>query len=212
MLGPVDAHHGGPLFAVRLDGRWLELPPSIGSSLRDLRAYVESVAFAQNRVVAEFLVHSPATEAGAAGSQDLMASHVRVDVDSVSVAELSQDLIAAARQRVEGLQTTVRTLSERMLINEWPSIEGAWHAWEGELRAPKWVGGFLCQLCGDRLKELSLDGQTLGEHLIEFDGVWTDLKVAAARRDTMAVSDVLDQRLSPWLTHFSGYLTLLGAA
>jgi hypothetical protein len=192
---------------VLLDGRELKLPGHVRGSLPAIRSYLELLALQQERVVSVLSVDGHPVRFQVDLTE--LREFQRVQAQTISFAELSQQLIETAHAQVGALQTQVEAAAMQVLINDWPAVEKLWQEWAPAFLSPILIIKSLRDLCGTRIEELSLRRQTLAEHLAEFGPLWKRIEQTFEKRDILELSNALEQLLGPWLERLSDYLAKL---
>jgi hypothetical protein len=189
---------------VLIDGKRLEIPDASRKSWPAIRTYLEMWALNQGRVVSFFtlegvVIHIQKDEVE-------FKTVERVQADTITFNDLSQQLLSAACERIKQLKARVETAAVRVLINDWPAVETLWNEWAAEFKSPILIVNFLRDLCGKRLDELGFEGQSLAQHLALFDPIWNEVSAVYGRRDTLELSNVLEYRYLPSLHQLHVYL------
>ena len=188
---------------VTLDGETMVLP-SGRNSLGAIRSYLESVALASQRVLAEFAVDGCAVNLSMPLDN---LSFRRVDAITVPLSELPLLLLTTAGQQVGRARASVETALTLVLINS-PSkaSELWWHiAWQ--LKEPVltlslmpehlcqvWFGTSFHKLRHWQLEQIAIIVQRVDE--------------ACESQNNIRLSDALEKLVLPWLDKTSEHIQL----
>jgi hypothetical protein len=179
-------------------------------SLAAVRAQLELMALRQERVLAALEVDGETVNLPTAASwnKDFRC----VTAQTMSFLDLGRHMAATALKQVQSLQTRAETASALVLINEWPAIANLVQALEADLNAVLVVVSFLHELCGPCLLDATMDGASMLDHLERLNVIRNRLAMVVQQQRTEALSDVLNQRVAPWLERLAEYLIMLNEA
>ena len=188
--------------AVSLDGHAVELPATGLHSLKEVRAHLERLAAAQERILFAFFVDGFA--ASTADVEDFTDNYATVQASSIGAGELSHQMIRVARAQTQALQVRVEAAQWLVLINDWPVVERIWWDLAPDFKAPILGLGFIRDLgVGETTGDL---GKRLPLHWRELGTIQKLIEERLAQRDPIGLSSALEYRLGPWLAQLSFYL------
>ena len=188
--------------AVTLDGVEVELPATVTGSLKEIRAYLERAAAAQERILFAFFVDGFA--ASTADVEDFTDNYATVQASSIGAGELAHQMIRVARAQTQALQVRVEAAQWLVLINDWPVVERIWWDLAPDFKAPILGLGFIRDLgVGETTGDL---GKRLPTHWRELATIQKLIEERLAQRDPIGLSSALEYRLGPWLAQLSFYL------
>ncbi len=208
----VNAWKPAPLHlpSVWLDGQPVMLPARSNGSLHAIFAELESLAARRQRVLSSVWVDG--TPAEFVVGQKAGRQFLRVEAESISLAELSRRLAEETRGRVRELRWGVEQAVLVVLINEPPQNRRLWQQWQAGIREPLAKLGMLRDLWGARLGELSVGGHSLEAHLEELGRIAGHVELILLKPDAdslpaaVILSDVFERSLAPWLRRLEDYL------
>lgn len=187
---------------VTLDGQPIEFHPTEIPTLKDIRAHLERLAAAQERVLFAFFVDGFA--ASTADVEDFTDNFATVQASSIGAGELSRQMIRVARAQTQALQVRVEAAQWLVLINEWPVVERIWWDLAPDFKAPILGLGFIRDLgVGETTGDL---GKRLPSHWRELNTIQKLIEDRLANRDPVGLSSALEYRLGPWLAQLAYYL------
>jgi hypothetical protein len=192
---------------VLMDGQPVRLPSRVLKSLAAVRAQLELIALRQERVLAALEVDVEAVNLPAAASwtKDFRC----VAAQTMSFLDLGRHMAATALKQVQSLQVRSEAASALVLINEWPAIGQLIQGLEADLNAVLVVVSFLHELCGPCLADATMDGASMLDHLERLNVIRNRLAMVVQKQRADALSDVLNQRVAPWLERLAEYLSML---
>lgn len=189
---------------VTLDSETVVLPAG-RNSLNAIRSYLETIALANQRVLAFFAVDGAPVNLSLplVGS----GSFIRVDAETLPLDELPLLLLTTAGQQVDRARESVETALTLVLIN---NSYTAWELW--------WK--IACQL-KEPVLTLSLMPENLCRHccgtsfqklrrwqLEQIAVIVTKVDAACESRDNIQLSDALEKLVLPWLQQLQEHIQL----
>lgn len=203
-----------PDIQIELDGQQVDLPLQVASSLISIRAYLEFLALQQRRVLSGFIVDGIELRQLPEDAQTSRFRHVRAD--TITFEQLSRRLIETACRQLHQLANQIESRTLRLLISDWRQIHRQWQEWLPQFRTPLISLGFLRELWGEAVDDIHIGDHTLAAHLDQLNPLlceaealllaaedhWTD-------EDAIQLSDLLEERLVPWLKVLELYLLKL---
>jgi len=120
------------------------------------------------------------------------------------------DLVWRVRRCLPRLRERTEELALLATINEWPMVERLWRRLLPDLKAVVANLGLL-QEC-PTAAGVPAAARTVGllEHLERLSAILVQLSHGLARENALELSDLLDQRLAPWLGELERLLTRAG--
>lgn len=210
----LEAQQSHPLMRVELDGRAVDLPHQIASSLVAIRAYLEFLALQRRRVLSGFVVDG--VELRQIQSDAPLQGYRHVAADTITFEQLSQRLIETACRQLGYLSGQVEAAALRILISERHQILAQWHEWQPQFRTPLVSLGFLRELWGESVDSILVGGSSLSEHLdllnpmmCEVDAIFLATAHQWVEEDAVCLSEFFEERLVPWLKLLEVYLLKL---
>ncbi len=190
---------------ILLDGKKVEIPANAMHSLAEVRAHLELLALRQDRVLASLTVDGqPISLTQVSGVKEGFSL---VQAFSIGFAELAESVASTTRLQVCELKSKVDSAVTLVLINPWGPVHQQLKQLEGELRTLLVVLHFLQELTGSPMTNILFGNRTLLEHLSEFLAIINCLDQAETQQNVITLSDVLENKLSPWLQTLIGYLS-----
>ncbi|MEW6158464.1 MAG: hypothetical protein AB1813_13610 [Verrucomicrobiota bacterium] len=198
-----------PPVEIILDGRRVEL--SDVRTLKSLRTKLELLAMQQDRILSVVLVDGvPVT----ANEHETTLDHFhQVSAETISLQEFSRRMVNQALDQVEALSTRVEAGVFLVLINESKCRQRWWREWQADFREPILTLGFLQDLYGAKLRELQVNDRPLAMHMEDFGLIACLIELlllhpgpVGTTTPDLALSDVLEARLIPWLRELNAYL------
>jgi hypothetical protein len=210
----VQTQNEHPVMRVELDGRIIDLPRQMETSLVAIRAYLEFLALQQRRVLSGFVVDGVEVRQIQVDAPTSGYQHIRAD--TITFEQLSQRLIDTACRQVRHLASQLEDAVLRLLISERAQIHAQWQLWSPQFRTPLVSLGFLRELWGVAVDGVTVGGTSLARHLDELNPLlcqveavflateheWTD-------DDAIALSEIFEEFLTPWLKVLEVYLLKL---
>jgi len=189
---------------VLLDGKAIEIPVSASQSLSEVRAHLELIALRQDRVLASLTVDGKAISLSQVSG--MKGEFCLVQAFSIGFAELAQSVAITTRLQVCELKSKVDAAVTLVLINPWTPALQHLKQLEAELRTLLVVLHFLQELTGSPMMNIQFGNRTMLEHLSEFLSIINSIDHAESKQNLILLSDVLENKLSPWLNTLIGYL------
>jgi hypothetical protein len=190
---------------VLLDGRPIEVPAE-RRSLSGIYSFLDMMTLEQQRVLYWFCVDGRPTDPGESSGLD--GSYVRIEAASLDLHQFPLQLVQTARHQATQAVVEVQSAVSGVLIN---NIETARELWW------RLVAKLKCPLLTLSLLPVSTwrseNGRvTLGDlrqwQLRELASLSKDVDDACWGEDTRALSNVLEQRVLPWLETLGDSLEL----
>jgi len=202
-----------PRVRVELDGASVALPEQMDSSLVAIRAYLEFLALQKRRVLSGFVVDGIDVRQLGTNFGDGFQS---IQADTITFEQLSSRLVDTACRQLHNLSETMNNAVLRVLITDRQPIHQQWKAWVPQIRNPLVSLGFLRELWGSQVDDVTIGGLALTRHiddlnplLREMDAIFLTTEPEWVDEDAMAVSAMLEDQLVPWLKIMEAYLLKL---
>jgi hypothetical protein len=189
---------------VILDGQPVDLPRRALSSLVAVSRQLELMASRRERFLSSLQVDGVPVNWRVGVVESGAFCHVQAT--TVSVADLSRQLASAACGAIAHALERVNDTVALVMINQWPAVVHLVKDLLIEVRTPLILIGFLYELGGIDLEKITLDQETLGDHLNHLTEIWDALEACEAQEDNWILSDLLEQRLARWLGRLSSFL------
>ncbi len=210
----LETQQSNPLMRVEMDGETVDLPSQIVSSLVAVRAYLEFLALQRRRVLSGFVVDG--VEVNQIRADAPVDGYRHIVADTITFEQLSQRLIETACRQLEHLTGQIEAATLRILISERHQILAQWREWQPQFRTPLVSLGFLRELWGGGVDSVHVGGGSLARHvaelnslLAEVDGVFLATEHEWTDDDALALSELFEERLVPWLKLLEVYLLKL---
>ncbi|GDY21329.1 hypothetical protein LBMAG56_26750 [Verrucomicrobiota bacterium] len=195
---------------VTLDGQPVRIPLLEQHNLKAIRAHIERLAAAQERVLFAFFVDGFA--ASAADVESMGENFASIQASSIGAGDLGGQMIRVARAQTLALQVRVEAAQWLVLINDWPIVERIWWELAPDFKAPILGLGFIRDL-GVSTGETTGDlGKRLPAHWRELATIQHVIEDRLANRDPIGLSSALEYRLGPWLSQLAYYLARMDEA
>ncbi len=124
----------------------------------------------------------------------------RLEVLTVTTGNLGEQLIESARRQIRSISAEIDRTSVLVLINEWPVARTLWLNLLPSFRTPMLGLGFLKDLWGISVDEVTSGPGSFREHWEILQGILADAeRILAGQEDVIAFSQLLELRLGPWL-------------
>ena len=188
---------------VTLDCEKVVLPTG-RNSLGAIRSYLESLALASQRVLAEFAVDGYAVDL-AVPLENL--SFRRIDALTVPLSELPLLLLTTAGQQVNRARASVETALTLVLINNPKTARELWWNIASQLKEPVLTLSLmpenLCQAwCGTTFQKLRR------WQLEQIAAIVNRVDEAGESQDNIQLSDALEKLVLPWLENLGEHVRL----
>jgi hypothetical protein len=189
--------------AVTLDCEAVALPIA-RKSLGAIRSYLEAIALASQRVIAEFAVDGCPVDLSLPLDN---LSFRRIDAITVPLSELPLLLLTTAGQQVNRARATVETTLTLVLINNPATARELWWKIASQLKDPVLTLSLmpenLCQLCCgtsfQKLRRWQLEQIALIVRRVDR---------ACESQDNIQLSDALEKLVLPWLDKLGEHIRL----
>lgn len=187
-----------------MDGKPVLLPESSCDSFSSLRAQLEMIALRQNRVLADVSVDGVVVPAG--HDKLSLAGNHQVKAQTISFQELGLQMAQTALRQTDQLEVHVEQALTRVLINEPAAAWKLMNDLDAELRPLLILVNFIQELRGTSLFQIETDPDCLGKHLEKISSIraaWSHLE---DRQEVLALSDLIEQQMLPWVVQLGVYL------
>jgi hypothetical protein len=188
---------------VTLDCETVALPDG-RTSLASVRSYLESVALAEQRVLAEFAVDGCVVDPSLPLGK---ISFCRVDAITVSLSELPLLLLSTAANQLNRARASVDAALTLVLINHPSTARELWWNIASQLKEPvltlslmpenlcqRWCGTTFHQLRRWQLEQIAMIVRKVDE--------------ACESQDNVHISDALEKNVLPWLDKVGEHIQL----
>jgi hypothetical protein len=188
---------------VTLDCDAVSLP--VGrNSLNAIRSYLETLALASQRVLAEFAVDGCLLDLSLPLDR---RTFCRIDAVTLPLNELPLLLLANAGQQVDRARASVETALTLVLINNPATARELWWSLAGQLKEPVLTLSLmpeeLCrQCCGTTFHKLRR------WQLEQIAVIVRRVDAACDSRDSIQISDALEKLVLPWLDQLGEHIWL----
>ena len=188
---------------VTLDCEAVVLPAG-RRSLNAIRAYLETLALADQRVLAEFLVDGCPADLSLPLAPQTFG---RVDATTIPLNELPLLLLSTAGQQVARARESVLAALTLVLINPPATARELWWNLASQLKEPVLTLSLMpesvCRLCGgtafDKLRRWQLE---------QIARLVRRVDAACESQDNIQLSDALEKRVLPWLDQLGEHIRL----
>lgn len=195
----------GRTIEVLLDGQPVKVP-SERQSLSGIFSFLDTVALEQQRVLYWLTVDGRPAEPGECFSCD--KAYVRVEAASLDLQQLPLQLIQTAMHQTVEATAEVQSAVLTVLINDTETARELWWRLARKLKSPLLTLSLLSESsCGPANGRASL-GQLRKWQLQQLASLIKDVDSACCGEDTRALSNVLEQRVLPWLETLGDSLEL----
>lgn len=124
----------------------------------------------------------------------------RLDVETVTTGDLGDQVILSARRQIRALAHEVNEAAVLVLINDWTVARSLWLNLLPAFKTPMLGLGFLKDLWGVSVDEITSGPGSFREHWEVLDGILSDAeRLLRGQEDVIAFSQLLELRLGPWL-------------
>lgn len=193
-----------PTITVLMDGKPVQVPESSLDSFSALRAQLEVIALRQNRVLADVCLDGVAIQADQA-KLPLDGTH-QVQAQTISFQELGLQMTQTALRQSDHLEIRAEQALTRVLINESAQAWELMRSLDAEIRPLLVLTSFMQELRGARLIELGVDPARFAQHLEKMQKIRAAWNHLESRQDVIALSDLIEQQLLPWVVQLGVYL------
>jgi hypothetical protein len=181
---------------VMLDGAPVRLPPQ-RASLAGVRAYLETRAMQQHRILCSFTVDGQAQNLAEAPTSGRTFS--RVTAETIDLSALPLQLMRTARLQTKRVRARVLAVVALVLIKEESQARELWWSLACELKQPLLTLSLMPETsCGPECRRVPLI-QLRKWQLEQLSFIINDLDGACGLEDTTALSNALENRVLPWL-------------
>ncbi len=136
----------------------------------------------------------------------------RLEVETVTTGALGGEVLASARRQILSLIAEVDAASMLVLINDWPVARSLWLNLAPAFRTPMLGLGFLKDLWGVSIDEITSGQGSFREHWELLGGIVSDgERILGGEEDIIGFSQLLELRLGPWLGRNLDFLELIHA-
>lgn len=180
------------------------LLPAGRRSLTSIRSYLETLALANQRVLAEFAVDGCPLDLSLPLDQ---RTFCRVDAVTIPLNELPLLLLTTAGQQVDRARVSVETALTLVLINNPATARELWWSLAGQLKEPVLTLSLMpeniCRLCCgtsfDKLRRWQLE---------QIAVIVRRVDAACESQDNIRLSDALENLVLPWLDQLGEHIRL----
>lgn len=195
----------GRPFEVTLDGRIIQLPPQ-RRSLAAVRAYLETVALEQQRILVGLKVDGEAISLNGAliGEE----SFARVEAETIDLSQVPLQLVKTALQQSKRVRSHALTAISLVLINDESEARAIWWDLAQELKQPLLT---LSLMPLDACKTSKGSASLLQLRKWQLEQLASILKAVDARAasdDNIRLSEAIEERVMPWLDGLMATLDL----
>jgi hypothetical protein len=188
---------------VTLDCEAISLPAG-RNTLASVRSYLETMALANQRVLAEISVDGFSVDLAQPLDQ---ISFRRLDALTVPLSELPLLLLTTARHQVDRVKATVEATLTLVLINPPTTARELWWKLACQLKEPVLTLSLmpeqLCQIwCGTTFQKLRR------WQLEQIAIIVERVDATCAAPDTIGLSDALETMVLPWLENLGDHIRL----
>jgi hypothetical protein len=190
---------------ITLDGLPVRLP-SGRRSLNAIRCYLETLALEKQRVLCSLSVDGEPVNI----SLPLIHQEAfcRIEAETIALNETSILLLKRALQQVEHAQECVETATTLVLINDIHVARELWWNLAWQLKEPVLTLSLLPDnTCGQANGRASLT-QLRKWQLEQVAAIIKDVDKVCCSKDTIPLSDALENRVLPWLQELSEFISL----
>lgn len=188
---------------VTLDWETVVLPAG-RRSLNAIRGYLETLALADQRVLAQFLVDGCPMDLSLPLDS---RTFCRVDALTLPLNDLPLLLLTTAGQQVERARASVETALTLVLINDPATARELWWNLASQLKGPVLTLSLMpesvCRLCGgtsfDKLRRWQLEQIAIIVRRVD---------AAGDSKDNIRLSDALENLVLPWLDQLGEHIRL----
>jgi hypothetical protein len=195
----------GQTIEVLLDGQPIKVP-SERRSLSGIFSFLDAVALEQQRVLYWLTVDGRPAEPGQSFSSE--KTYVRIEAASLDLHQLPLQLIQTAMHQTVEAIGEVQSAVSTVLINDTETARELWWKLARKLKSPLLTLSLLPESsCGPANGRASL-GQLRKWQLQQLGSLLKDVDGTCCGEDTRALSNVLEQRVLPWLETLGDSLEL----
>jgi hypothetical protein len=190
---------------VKLDGTPIAIP-SERRSFNAIRAYLESLALQQQRILCWLSVDGEAVNL--TQPRTIAKQFSQIEAETMNLSEVPLQLIKAALLQTDIARSRVQTAVELVLINDGLRARELWWTLSTVLKEPLLTLSLLPEtICGPDNGRAPLM-QLRKWQLQQLGGVIRDVDRACSAEDNLALSEALEQRVLPWLNKLQESLEL----
>jgi hypothetical protein len=161
-------------------------------------SHLETIALKLGRVIARVSVDGQAVDHFLHHPE--RTGFQRLDVETVTTGDLGDQVIASARRQIRVLSREVNEAAVLVLINEWSVARSLWLNLLPAFKTPMLGLGFLKDLWGVSVDEITSGPGSFREHWEVLDGILSDAeRMLRGQEDIIGFSQLLELRLGPWL-------------
>lgn len=195
----------GEQIEVLLDGRAIQVP-SERRSLSGIFSFLDTLALQQQRVLYWFSVDGQPAEPGALMCVD--RPYARVEAVSLDLQQFPLQLIRTAMHQTAQAVGEVQSAVSTVLINDTETARELWWKLAAKMKSPL----LTLSLLPDFNRRMENGRATLGElrrwQLLRLASLLKEVDDACCAEDTRTLSNVLEQRVLPWLEMLGDSLEL----
>jgi len=190
---------------ITLDGSPVRLPPG-HRSLNAIRCYLETLALEKQRVLCSLNVDGePVTLSLPLIHQEAFC---RVEAGTVALKETSVLLLKRAIQQAEHARECVETAITLVLINDVHEASELWWNLARQLKEPVLTLSLLPDNTCEQADGRASLTQLRKWQLEQVAAIIKDVDKVCCSKDTIPLSDALENRVLPWLQELSEFINL----
>ncbi len=188
----------GAIPVVTMDGAPVGIQNAATLPLDAVIGHLSTLALKLGRVIARVSVDGEPVDHFL--HQPDRTGFLRLEVETVTTGALGDQVIAGARRQIRILIAEVNEAAVLVLINDWPIARSIWLNLLPAFKTPMLGLGFLKDLWGVSIDEITSGPGSFREHWEMLDGILADgERMLRGDEDTIALSQLLELRLGPWL-------------
>ena len=191
---------------VLLDG----LPVRVPSGRRTpsaIRCYLDTLALERQRILHSFTIDGRPADPGQPLATD--GTFRRVEGETFDLEQLPLQLIKSAKQQCAAARKSLESAIVIVLINDGDVARECWWDLARKLKEPLLTLSLLPEgVCGGSSETVSI-AQLRRWQLEQLAAILKDVDQACWSEDTRVLSNVLENRVMPWLESLSDSLSLL---
>jgi len=190
---------------VKLDGALIAIP-SERRSFNAIRAYLESLALRQQRILCWLSVDGEAVNL--TQPRTVTGPFSQIEAETMNLSEVPLQLIKAALLQTDIARSRVQTAVELVLINDGCRARELWWTISTMLKEPLLTLSLLPETIFGRGNSRAPLLQLRKWQLQQLGGVIKDVDNVCDSEDTLLLSEALEERVLPWLNKLHDSLEL----
>ena len=191
--------------AISLDGLPVAIPVN-RRSLTGIRAYLETLAMEQQRVLASVCVDGQAVDFAAGSDGPTVFS--RVEADSISLDEIPLQLLKTARAQITAARERCQQAVTLVLINDGVCAREFWWQLAQELRAPLLTLALMPDPAQNYASGAASPAQLRRWQLQQLAAIIRSVDEVSEADDMISLSTALENRALPWLEKLHAFVGL----